>query len=1053
MNIYFGIVENRNDPLALGRCQVRVVGLHTHDKNLLPTSDLPWAATMQPTISAAMNGIGHTPIGPVEGTSVVVTYLDDSMQQGLILGAVGGIATEPVPIDYDDSGPILSSEEVEQTSLRTVKGPTNGNKLTFYDPNSSRSDLTTVLKANMRVSGYGIPEGATIVSIDSGTQITISVEVRDLGENIIDFKQPPLNAAAVVESKTLVTATTVSNKADEVKKTPTNDSIPTIPPKKSTSNETKASEGIKALIAACDKVGLTTKEQKCAVLAIAGGESGWIPQLEKYSYSAGRLREVFPKTPAEMIEKYANATEKGITRQEFFSFFYGPSFRGKNFLGNKTDADGGLYFGRGFIQITGRSNYETYQNEAKKYGLTLDLLGNPDSLDYDINNSALVAALYIKKRTSSKVNPNSSPGWYEAAADAVGINNTSDIKAKKRKFYEYFYGEASTGGHVKGAGVEIPTPPDSPTILNNFQPGPSEKSITSGSFSIGFRDPNNKYPLKDYLNESDVNRLARGVIEGTIVGDKDAKRKIGIPKPFDGEWDQPYAPFGAEYPYNKVFESESGHIQEWDDTPGQERVNTYHRSGTFTEVDANGTQVNYIVGDNFILMENNGCIHVAGECNITVDGTTNIFARSDLNLQVAGNAKIEVGNNADIGVANDVSLAVGGDMETHVTGQYKLTAEAGMEFITGGSIGIQSDQATAIKSGEFYLDSAAVTAIKSVGNFAVQSNANVGIKAGKKLYTTAGSDLNIKATGAVKLDGSTFLQQSGAAGTAANVEGIASLVALSLSIPSSGSPLYSAPAFLQPPPRQFEQNHPIETPDDWNTPEGRAVLSEKGKKEGIVNPPAAEATEEYKSTGGNNGKNIKADCSIIYTTKDFTKDYRLSQNFTVGMLISNNKHILQSQMLKPNRNAQERLYTVQEIVCNLAHLAQNVLEPALDILPNSIGGYGKLWHITSGYRLKGVVKNESATSNHCMGHCVDISLGNGVSMFSRHYDLIKKLDGILTYDQLILEYDNPDKCWIHIGYKPESNRRQAFTMINNVYDSSKKGFILLSGSVPPVTKN
>ena len=37
--------------------------------------------------------------------------------------------------------------------------------------------------------------------------------------------------------------------------------------------------------------------------------------------------------------------------------------------------------------------------------------------------------------------------------------------------------------------------------------------------------------------------------------------------------------------FNKVFETESGHVQEFDDTPGQERIHTYHRSGTFHEVD------------------------------------------------------------------------------------------------------------------------------------------------------------------------------------------------------------------------------------------------------------------------------------------------------------------------------------------------------------------------------------------------------------------------------------------------------------------------------------
>ena len=85
MNLHYGIVENRQDPLSLGRCQVRIVGLHTHDKSLLPTADLPWATPVQPVTSAAMNGIGHTPIGPVEGTSVIVLFADHDKQQPIIL--------------------------------------------------------------------------------------------------------------------------------------------------------------------------------------------------------------------------------------------------------------------------------------------------------------------------------------------------------------------------------------------------------------------------------------------------------------------------------------------------------------------------------------------------------------------------------------------------------------------------------------------------------------------------------------------------------------------------------------------------------------------------------------------------------------------------------------------------------------------------------------------------------------------------------------------------------------------------------------------------------
>jgi hypothetical protein len=288
---------------------------------------------MQPTTSAAMNGIGYTPIGPVEGTSVVVTYLDDSMQQGLILGAVGGIATEPVPIDFDDSGPIIESETNKQVSLRTIKGPTTGNKLSFYDPNSGRTDLTSKLEANMRVFGYNVTEGTTIVSIDSGTEITISTTVRDYGENIIEFLPPLANAKYVAESKNVITASAVATKAEDVKNTPVNNTIPTIPPPDFKTTQAKASEGIKALLSACDKVGLTTKEQKCALLAIAGGESGWVPVEENYGYSNSEyLLKLFSFLTPEEAKKYTNAPKNGITREEFFSVVYGPTKRGKNFL-------------------------------------------------------------------------------------------------------------------------------------------------------------------------------------------------------------------------------------------------------------------------------------------------------------------------------------------------------------------------------------------------------------------------------------------------------------------------------------------------------------------------------------------------------------------------------------------------------------------------------------------------------------------------------------------------------------------------------------------------
>jgi hypothetical protein len=181
----------------------------------------------------------------------------------------------------------------------------------------------------------------------------------------------------------------------------------------------------------------------------------------------------------------------------------------------------------------------------------------------------------------------------------------------------------------------------------------------------------------------------------------------------------------------------------------------------------------------------------------------------------------------------------------------------------------------------------------------------------------------------------------------------------------------------------------------------------------------------------------------------------MSQNFTLGMLMDGGvggKHKLVDQMLKDSKDAPERLYKAQEIVCNLALTCQNLLEPAVNVLPGGIGGYKKQWKINSGYRLKGVVANESPTSDHCKGQALDI----GIMLpdkYGKTYEFIQQLEKILPYDQLILEYRFPESCWIHVSFKSKGGRKQAFTMVNDkVYKRDSKGipsgFVLLD-TIPP----
>ena len=103
---FVGVVEDRNDPLSLGRCRVRAFGIHTEDKAMIPTEDLPWATPVMPFNSASISGIGISPTGPVEGTWVVGMFLDGiHMQQPIILGTLVGQPMEKLSSGVGFSDP------------------------------------------------------------------------------------------------------------------------------------------------------------------------------------------------------------------------------------------------------------------------------------------------------------------------------------------------------------------------------------------------------------------------------------------------------------------------------------------------------------------------------------------------------------------------------------------------------------------------------------------------------------------------------------------------------------------------------------------------------------------------------------------------------------------------------------------------------------------------------------------------------------------------------------------------------------------------------------
>lgn len=732
MDIYTGVVESRDDPLKLGRCQVRIVGLHTEDKTILPTADLPWAYPLQPITSAGINGIGWTPTGPVPGTWVVLIFRDAEMQLPIMLGTIGGIPQSK------------AAEKFEASSDNIVTdGGVLVNSLGKALLNKDGSDLTLDQGLNVAKDVIGNLLGVDLNSFFKDGKLSLPVE----GAN--DPNKPTVIPNIEKGADAPLTAQPEPGKADpavlstDIKVDP--------PAKYAPSDLAKAKQCISALIAACDKVGLTSKYAKCSILGICGGESKWLPVEEGYSYPADSLLKVFPSVfQGDTAKAQQYARWKG-ERKEFFREIYNPKYKNGKACGNKQADDGALFYGRGFNQITGRSLYEQLANAIKPLGGG-DIAKDPDLLINDINTSALATAMFYKINVKADQND---PAYFQAALKRTG-NPVGDSYEKKKILYEYFLGQG-----VIADSTNKPAADADKTYSKDEVAGlPKQKQMAlledrSENSSVGFCDPSGKYPLRNLLDEPDTNRLGRGVIKETAIEFKDQIRTKGI-EAANGEtsWEQPLAPFGGKYPYNKVYETESGHLSIFDDTPGHENISFYHRKGSFIDVDANGTQVNKIVGDGYTIIDRNGFIAIEGRCNIMVGNSANILVKGSADIEVNGPTTANLHGDVSLGCARDVEWTVGGDLKLKVDGNFSATVGKGIDLYSSTYINAESKTSTQMKSGE---------------KFNIQGSSEVNVKSSGKLYLGGSGDVNIKSVKNVLLDGTTFKYQTGASKLAGEV--------------------------------------------------------------------------------------------------------------------------------------------------------------------------------------------------------------------------------------------------------------------------------------------
>lgn len=137
---------------------------------------------------------------------------------------------------------------------------------------------------------------------------------------------------------------------------------------------------------------------------------------------------------------------------------------------------------------------------------------------------------------------------------------------------------------------------------------------------------------------------------------------------------------------------------------------------------------------------------------------------------------------------------------------------------------------------------------------------------------------------------------------------------------------------------------------------------------------------------------------------------RLSEHFTLAELTRSDFALRHGLDNTPPAHVQ----------ASLILLCKHVLEPVR-------AHFGGPVVVNSGYRSPEVNSGigSQPTSQHCRGEAADIE-----HPVHSNLDLARWIAANLKFDQLILEYYNPDvpnSGWVHVSFKASGNRQQALT--------------------------
>lgn len=734
-NTFFtGVVEDNSDPLTLLRVKVRIHVYHTEDKTLLPTTALPWAIVMQPTTNSATSGIGQST--PLQlGTWVFGMFLDDLYQQPMVIGTLPGIHRPQAPgsAGNTDGGYLNSSAMGAYGGTPPYHGgggnlPNDaGNTLRDngqYLTDSDKGNWPLKYYTSAKVSAGGMAcNGTGTNRMHKSTALAFEELVRQYGKGKLRlnsaFRSSQYNAQVGGAKNSL------------------------------------HMHG-KALDVSYSGIGTSKAEKiRFAQMAAKNGFVGFGLYGSFMHIDTGSGKIWYVGGDLSQGELYAALIKVG----------WQPGKKG--LLGTKVDTAANTNPTTSNTSPSTSNTVPSTSDKTVKDGKTNSTADRIDSKLRDAGYSdAGIAAVKAHASAESnldptRVNPNDkgkeSIGLFQWRADrneglrTFAAQRGTDWRDTDTQI-DYFLKETGPGGVRSSAGAALKnasTPEQAHAAMSRYEGYAGYNDPTSSQYQKrlnltnavyngsvppekrsmpGFNDPTNSLPYASYRGKPSTNEAVRGINANVFHANHqmtETGKMTGLPvagnKGTFGEPENPYAP---QYPHNAQWASK-GHSIELDDTPGAERVQILHKSGSTQIYSAKGSKVERVIGNSYKMDSRDSFHGIQGDYYITSVGDMFVRSTTDITIQSDGSKTELVYNDQSTIVSGNFDVLIGetlqiktnrviiesNDIDIYAKGNMSIQAEGDLN-LKGKNINMEASAGFNAKAQESKITSSGDTSIK-----------------------------------------------------------------------------------------------------------------------------------------------------------------------------------------------------------------------------------------------------------------------------------------------------------------------------------------------------